>query len=272
MIELEGANIHYETIGQGPILIFIPGANGTGDIFIPLAKQLQDQFTVIAVDRRGYGQSKLTKPLPKYAEDPHNQYRVKCDAEDIAALAKHLSNEPVYILGSSSGSIVAMHVLKEHPDIVKKIAFHEPPINSFLPDRKKWQEENEDIVQTAFHQNMNVAMKKFATALNVAPIDAKSMSKPADTDGDSKRVQEMLNWFRYEIRQYTSSDITLDDFQPYIDRIVLLNGLDSKGSFPQDVNQYISEQLGLEIINIPGGHLGYIQKSEEFAKALITMF
>jgi pimeloyl-ACP methyl ester carboxylesterase len=40
-----------------PVLIFIPGANGTGDIFLPLAEQLKDHFTVVAVDRRDYGES-----------------------------------------------------------------------------------------------------------------------------------------------------------------------------------------------------------------------
>ena len=40
-IELKGAKLRYHQIGQGPVLIFIPGANGTGDIFMPLAQQLK---------------------------------------------------------------------------------------------------------------------------------------------------------------------------------------------------------------------------------------
>lgn len=153
-LELKGAKLRYHRIGQGPVLILIPGANGTGDIYLPLAEQLKNHFTVIAVDRRGYGESELTQSLPESVSNPHDSYRIKRDAEDIADLAKSVSNEPVYILGSSSGSIVAMHVLKEHPEIVKHIAFHEPPINTFLPDSQKWQEKNEEIVQTAINENM----------------------------------------------------------------------------------------------------------------------
>ena len=74
----------------------------------------------------GYGESELTEPLPDEAINPNSRYRIKRDAQDISELAKSLSNEPVHILGSSSGSIVAMHVLKDYPDIVKRIAFHEP--------------------------------------------------------------------------------------------------------------------------------------------------
>lgn len=75
----------------------------------------------MAVDRRGYGQSELTEPLPEEAINPDSRYRVKRDAKDITELAKSLSDEPVYVLGSSSGSIVAMHVLKEYPEVVKKL-------------------------------------------------------------------------------------------------------------------------------------------------------
>lgn len=63
-LELQGAKLRYHQVGQGPVLIFIPGANGTGNIFLPLAEQLKDHFTVVAVDRRDYGESELTEPLP----------------------------------------------------------------------------------------------------------------------------------------------------------------------------------------------------------------
>lgn len=79
-------------------------------------------------------------------------------------------------------------------------------------------------------------------------------------------------WSEYEIRQYTDSDITLDDFKKHEDQITLLNGTDSKGSFPQDVNFYINEQIGLPIFDIPGGHLGYVQKPEGFAEVLLKMW
>ena len=62
-LELQGAKLRYHQVGQGPVLIFIPGANGTGRHFLPLAEQLKDHFTVVAVDRRDYGESELTEPL-----------------------------------------------------------------------------------------------------------------------------------------------------------------------------------------------------------------
>ena len=90
-LELQGAKLHYHKVGNGPVIIFIPGANGTGDIFMPLAQQLKDKFTVVAVDRRGYGQSELTEPLPEEAINPDSRYRVKRDAKDVFELVKSLS-------------------------------------------------------------------------------------------------------------------------------------------------------------------------------------
>lgn len=274
-LELKGAKLRYHKVGNGPVLICIPGANGTGDIYMPLAQQLKDKFTVVAVDRRGYGQSELTEPLPDEVSNPDSRYRVKRDAQDIAELAKHLSDEPVYVLGSSSGAIVAMHVLKEHSDIVKRIAFHEPPINTFLPNAKYWQDKNAEIIDIAVNEGMPQAMKLFGETLNTSQLDRQYMSKPAQAEDDAeskKRFEEMLGWFKYEIRQYTESDISIEDLNKHKDIITLLNGTASRDSFPQEVNFYISEQTGIKIIDIPGGHLGYVQEPEGFANVVLEMW
>lgn len=273
-LDLPGAKLRYYKVGQGPILILIPGANGTGDIFLPLAERLKEYFTIVTIDRRDYGKSELTKSLPEEANKPDSEYRVKRDAQDVATLAQQLSDGPVYVLGSSSGAIVAMHVLKEHPEVVKEIAFHEPPINTFLPDSDYWKEKNDEIVSIALNEGLQQAMQVFGKTLNIAPLDAKSMSQPVSENDEDKKEQynSMMFWIEYEIRQYTHSDIKLSDLIQYKDKIVLFNGTDSKGSFPQDVNFYINEQTDINLLDIPGGHLGYVQKPDGFAEVLLNIW
>jgi pimeloyl-ACP methyl ester carboxylesterase len=53
-LEVPGAILHYEAQGSGPQLILVPGANGDAGIFKPLADALQDAFTVVRYDRRGF--------------------------------------------------------------------------------------------------------------------------------------------------------------------------------------------------------------------------
>ncbi|BAP84747.1 hydrolase [Paucilactobacillus hokkaidonensis JCM 18461] len=270
----DDAKLYYETLGEGPVFIFIPGANGTGNIFGQAAKFMQDKFKVVMFDRRGYGKSELTKPLPPEAENIDSTYRIKTDATDVAALAKELSpNEPVYIMGTSSGSIVAMETLQDYPNIVKRIVFHEPPINSFLPTAKQDQADNNEIVKAAFEQNMGVAMQKFGKAMRISDMDAKAMSKPAvSLDGnEDPAVKGMKYWFQYEIRQYTSRKIDIDQLKQYRDRISLLDGTDSRGSYPQDVNDFLAKYWDVTIYNIPGAHLGYAQKQEGFGTTLAAV-
>lgn len=74
------------------------------------------------------------------------------------------------------------------------------------------------------------------------------------------------------MRQYTQSNIAVADLYQHKDNITLLNGIASKGSFPQDVNFYIAEQTSLNITESPGGHLGYVQKPADFADVLREMW
>ncbi|ASK64015.1 alpha/beta hydrolase [Virgibacillus phasianinus] len=273
-LNVHGANLHYETVGQGPVLILIPGANGTGDIFAEAARFLQDKYTVVTFDRRGFSNSGLTESLPEDAKNPHSIYRLEMDASDVAALAKHLSNAPVYILGSSSGAIVAMETLQDYPNLVRKVALHEPPINTFLADSLYWQTKNAEIVELFQTEGMQAAMELFGETLHIAPIDAQMMAKPAITNenADNPVLKEMAFWFQYEIRQYTSRKIDLDKLTEQKDKIILFNGTDSVGSFPQDVVKDLSEKLDLPIQRIAGGHLGYVQKPKEFAQTLADLF
>jgi pimeloyl-ACP methyl ester carboxylesterase len=57
-LEVPGAILHYETQGSGPVLVLVPGANGEAGIFKPLADALQDAFTVVRYDRRGFSDSR----------------------------------------------------------------------------------------------------------------------------------------------------------------------------------------------------------------------
>ncbi|EUJ23382.1 haloacid dehalogenase [Listeria grandensis FSL F6-0971] len=275
ILTCDGANLFYEISGQGPTLILIPGANGTGDIFKPASMFLKEHFNVITYDRRGFGQSTLTEDMPQEAADTHSTYRLKTDAADVAALAQAVSGEEqVFIMGSSSGSIVAMETLQDFPEIVKQIAFHESPINTLLPAAKKWQDINAEITTTALTENFALGMEKFATAMRTVELDKKMMARPGVdlSDMDNPEVQGIDYWFRYEIRQYTSREIDFNAFKQHRDKIRLLNGTDSKGSFPQDVMHVISDYLDLPIYDIPGAHLGYIQKPEGFATTLMALF
>ncbi|MBO0928843.1 alpha/beta fold hydrolase [Staphylococcus sp. 30400_3112M30941] len=270
-LKLKDATLKYTTLGEGPILILIPGANGTGDIFRLFAEALKEHFTVVTYDRRGYGESTLTHPLPTRASNAYDDYRIKRDALDIAELATQLSPDPVYVFGTSSGAIVGMHLLKEYPDTVKKVALHEPPINTFLPDSTNWKKKNENIVSDILNKGLEEGMKTFSKKNNASSDDLNTLSQYSTnkSEVEKHKYNQTLYWAKYEIRQYTHSNITLDDLNKNKSKITLLSGLDSKGNFVYNVNQYISNYIDIDVIHMPDGHFGYLKKPKDFSTILL---
>ncbi|PMD73041.1 alpha/beta fold hydrolase [Companilactobacillus nuruki] len=273
-VEVQGAKLHVEKVGSGPVLIVVPGANGTGDIFLNIAKYLQDRYTVIMFDRRGYGDTVMDSSLPDGAADYMNNYRLMTDAKDVISLANKFSpKEPVFLMGSSSGSIVAAEAFVQAPDKFKKVALHECPTSTVI-DQETARNKNIEIVEAALKGDVLSARQEFAEAMHIQPLDAKMMGMTNDPDAprpDKKRVAGMMYWFKYEILQYTGQPIDWDIFKQNRDKVILLNGTDSVGSTPQLVNQAISEKLNVPITIIPGGHLGYAQKPEGFAETLAAV-
>jgi pimeloyl-ACP methyl ester carboxylesterase len=130
-IDVPGARIHYDLCGEGPFLVLIPGANGDGRGFAALAERLQDRYTVAAYDRRGFSRSTLNGPQD-YG------HRLDTDADDVRALIEHAGHPNATILGSSSGALVALHLLTRHPEVVTTLIPYEPPAVRLLPDGQKW--------------------------------------------------------------------------------------------------------------------------------------
>ncbi|MGV3134849.1 alpha/beta hydrolase, partial [Staphylococcus simulans] len=73
-LKLKGNKSHYQKWGQGLFLKVIPVVKGTGDIVLPMGKTLAEVYTVIAVDRRGLGQSHLTAPRPAEVSSAKSEY------------------------------------------------------------------------------------------------------------------------------------------------------------------------------------------------------
>lgn len=268
-IETSGARLHVEVTGSGPVLILVPGANGTGDIFAQTARDLQDRYTVVMFDRRGYGETVMTTPLPDEAADFDSHYRLTTDAHDVLTIAEHFSPDaPVFVMGSSSGSIVAAEAFTLVPERIARVVLHECPITTVV-DTARQQANDRDAVETALRGDFAGARDKFAAALRVQPLDAQMMGfGPDAAKPDKRRMAGMMYWFKYEILQYTNQTIDWNVFKANRDKVRLLVGTDSVGSVPPEITRAIGEQLDVPVTVIPGGHLGYAQKPEGFAETL----
>jgi len=110
--------------GSGPPALLIHGdfSHGRG----AWARQLEalaSEARLIAVDRRGFGQSPAGEGEPD----------IVSDAEDIASLLDDLGLERVLVGAHSYGGLVGIEFAARYPDRVRGLLLVEPPYLSLLP-------------------------------------------------------------------------------------------------------------------------------------------
>lgn len=116
VISKDGTTIAYDKVGTGPAVILVDGAlcyRGSGPM-VPIARILQERFTVITYDRRGRGESGDTKP-----------YTPEKEIEDLEALI-HAVGGSAFFFGASSGVALALDAAARLKG-VKKLALYEAP-------------------------------------------------------------------------------------------------------------------------------------------------
>lgn len=103
--------------GSGPPLLLLHGHPQTHVIWHKIAPLLARDFTVIAPDLRGYGES--SKPL---TTPDHAPYSKRVMALDQIALMRHFGFERFSVAGHDRGGRCAYRLALDHPDRVQKLA------------------------------------------------------------------------------------------------------------------------------------------------------
>jgi 3-oxoadipate enol-lactonase len=109
---VNGINIHYEIRGTGPRLLFIHGIGA--DLKNPISifkTPLPEQFTILAFDPRGLGES----------DSPKESYIMANLADDAAGLAKAVGWDHYHVFGASMGGMVAQELALRHPASVGRL-------------------------------------------------------------------------------------------------------------------------------------------------------
>lgn len=261
-----GARIYFETRGSGPVLLMIPGATGSAYGFQSVVEPLAAHYTVVAYDRRGFSRSQLEGPQDF-------DRRLETDADDARRLIEHLSNGSAIVFGNSSGALVALEVLARHPSVVRTLVPHEPPAVKLLPDGQKWVDFFFEVYELHRRSGMEPALKMFREQA-FAESDQRAMAqgpRGPDIDPNIKKYipGNATYWFEYELRQYPAVDLDLAALKSHADRIVLMAGRESRGYPTYEVNVELAKRLGRDLIELPGGHIGFVTQPVEFAREFV---
>lgn len=259
-LNVPNARLYFETVGTGPLLLCIPGANGEHHIFKGLAAQLAGEFTVLTYDRRGFSQSPLTG-----AQDYTR--RLQTDADDVAALIAEVGQgQSATIFSSSSGAIVGLQTLLSHPEAVKTLVAHEPPVVNMVPEGPQILASYAEVYQVYRSSGIVAAMQKFGEEFS--PLDRQAMGQATNPDRGPSAQANSTYWFERELPAYPGTDFELDALGRVKDRLIMGGGTRSEHSMPYRVAARFAERLGVPLAPLTGGHVGYAMFPQEFAQDL----
>ncbi len=244
-VEVNGAMLYYELRGSGPALFLISGAEGDAEEYARVAPLLEDQFTILSYDRRGFSRS----PRPA----GYDGTTVEEQADDAAALLTALVMGPVDVWGNSSGAIIGLALTLRHPEAVHRAMLHEPPLFAGMGDYKQ---------VLGFLKEATANGKVPFLRLLTGDVVYNSFSQ-----GYRDRLSADDTWINYEFDVFEYYRPTDEELAAAQKPIAVLYGTESPPFFGEAAN-WLAGRLGTTAIAIPGGHGAHYELPEEVAKAI----
>jgi pimeloyl-ACP methyl ester carboxylesterase len=259
-LAVPGAELYYEVRGSGPVLLLINGGEGDAAMYAPLAHQLADGYTVITYDPRGNSRSRLTGPL--------GEQRVEEHARDAHLLLRALTREPAYLFGTSYGGMVGMEVLAGHPEQVRGLVSHEPLLIELLPDAARRHAAFQEVYDIFRRDGARPALRRLNAELGDVGLPPElTADLPAPVAEMLARVAGNLAFcLEYELRSFVRY---VPDLEALHDGpFTVANGVETRTTVGYATSVILAERLGEEIVDFPGGHVGFLTHPAEFAKTL----
>jgi pimeloyl-ACP methyl ester carboxylesterase len=272
-LDVPGATITYDvranaTSEKTPLMLIGYPMAAAG--FVTLASHFPDR-TVITYDPRGSERS--TKKPDAPVNDPD------LSADDVHAVIQAVGG-PVDLFASSGGAVTALALTAKHPEDVRTVVAHEPPLTSVLADRADAEAAVRDIHATYQRDGFGPAMAKFIAIVSMpGPIPADFASQAAPdpamfgmpTEDDGKRDDVMFT----AIINTTGYEPDYEALRAAPVRLMIAEGEESNGVMAARGAEGVAERLGTEVVQFPsdhggflGGEYGQTGKPTEFAAKL----
>lgn len=261
-LDVPGAVLTYDVrkgdSGAGPVLVLIGspmGASGFGT----LAGHFTDR-TVVTYDPRGVERSTKSDPASPSTPEEHadDLHRI------LAKVMADLDAGPVDLFASSGGAVNALALVAKHPEQVRTLIAHEPPLASILPDREGALAACRAIHDAYQRSGSGVGMARFIVAVSHrGPMDAAFANQPApdpqmfgmSTEDDGKRTDPLLG---QNIISCTHYEPDFEALRAASTRIVMAAGVESDGQMAYRGAVAVAERLDTTPVSFPSDHGGFL--------------
>lgn len=127
--------------GNGPPLLLLHGYPQTHAMWHKVAPILAENFTVVAPDLRGYGDSGKPETTPD-----HFPYSKRASASDLVAVMETLGFDKFLLAGHDRGARVAHRLTLDHPNRVGRLA-----VLDVVPTHKIFSDSHQGIAMAYYH-------------------------------------------------------------------------------------------------------------------------
>lgn len=212
--------------------------------------------TVVTYDPRGSERSTRTDPSSPSTPPEH--------ADDLHRLIREVGLGPVDLFASSGGAVNALALVAKHPEDVRSLVAHEPPLASLLPDAENAKAAIHAVRDTYQSRGFGAGMAHFiALTSHDGPFgddfagrpapDPAMFGMPADDDGSRTDVllaQNLVTCTHYEPE--------LDALRSASTRIVVAVGAESEGQMARRAAEALAGRLHVEPVIFPSHHGGFL--------------
>ena len=140
-VTTSGAEINLVRGGDGPPVLLLHGYPQTRAMWHLVAPALAEDFTVVATDLRGYGDS--SKP---FGDEDHAAYSKRAMAGDQVSVMDSLGFDSFAVVGHDRGGRVGHRMVLDHPDRVARLA-----VLDIVPTRHTLETVDRDLATSYYH-------------------------------------------------------------------------------------------------------------------------
>jgi pimeloyl-ACP methyl ester carboxylesterase len=256
-LEVPGATLTYDVRRSDSStdvpLFLIGGPMGAGG-FGSLAGHFTDR-TIVTYDPRGSERSTKPDMTSESTPDEH--------ADDLHRVIQEVGG-PVDLFASSGGVVSALALVARHPEDVRTLVAHEPPLATVLPDRENAEAAARAVHETYQRGGFGAGMAHFiAVASHQGEFPDDFAQRPAPdpamfgmpTEDDGSRADPLMGQTMIPTTHY---QLDFDALRVASTRIVMAAGVESEGIMTSRAASAIADRLGTEPVIFPSGHGGFM--------------
>ncbi len=255
-LDVPGATLTYDVRpGTGDDLpLFLIGSPMGAAGFGSLSSHFPER-TIITYDPRGAERSTKDDPTTESTPEQH--------ADDLHRIIAEVGG-PVDLFASSGGAVNALTLVSKHPEDVRTLVAHEPPLASVLPDSENAKAAVRAIRDSYQARGFGAGMAHFMSITGHRgpfPDDIGQQPGPdpamfgMPTEDDGTRHDVMLE---QNIITCTHCELDFDALERASTRIVLAAGAESQGEMANRGGHAVAERLGQEAVIFPSHHGGFL--------------